>query len=322
MTATLPDIPILMAALAFLTIFLITLGISQYFRQHAKKRELIKRIRQDDEGWDPPSEQNPSSKTAGKLQSGILSFLGSLGKRAASEKSADYPQIKMRFLKAGFRRANVPAAFWGTKTLLAIGLPVGFLLTRITVLKIFSLNGTLAICVCLALSGFYLPDIWLRIRTARRKDKMVKGLPDALDLLVVCVEAGMGLDSAISRVGEEIRLSNKTLSDELKLLNLELRAGMSRRAALRNLALRTDIDDVNNLVTLLIQTDRFGTSVAKALRVYSDTFRTKRYQRAEEIAAKIPVKLVFPLILFIFPSLFVAIMGPAAIRLYEVLLAR
>jgi tight adherence protein C len=311
-----------MAALAFLTIFLVAIGISQYVRQHARKRELIEKIRQDDEGWEPPSEQNPSAKNGGKLQSRVLNFLGSLGKRAASEKSSDYPQIKMRFLKAGFRRANVPAVFWGTKTLLAIGLPVAFLLTRFTVLKIFSLNGTLAICLCLALFGFYFPDIWLRIRTARRREKMIKGLPDALDLLVVCVEAGMGLDSAISRVGEEIKLSNKTLSDELKLLNLELRAGMSRRAALRNLALRTDIDDVNNLVTLLIQTDRFGTSVSKALRVYSDTFRTKRYQRAEEIAAKIPVKLVFPLILFIFPSLFVAIMGPAVIRIYEVLLAR
>jgi len=322
MTSTLPDIPVLMAVLAFLTLFLVTIGISQYVRQHAKKRELIEKIRQDDAGWDPPSEQNPSAKTAGKFQSGILNFLGSLGKRAAAEKTADVPQIKMRFLRAGFRRANVPAVFWGIKTLLAIGLPAGFLLTRITVLKIFSLNGTLAICVCLALAGFYLPDIWLRIRTAYRKDKIVKGLPDALDLLVVCVEAGMGLDSAINRVGEEIRLSNKTLSDELRLLNLELRAGMSRRAALRNLALRTDIDDLNNLVTLLIQTDRFGTSISKALRVYSDTFRTKRYQRAEEIAAKIPVKLVFPLILFIFPSLFVAIMGPAAIRLYEVFLAR
>jgi len=322
MTSTLPDIPVLMAVLAFLTLFLVTIGISQYVRQHAKKRELIEKIRQDDAGWDPPSEQHPLSKPAGRFQSGILNFLGSLGKRAAAEKTADVPQIKMRFLRAGFRRANVPAVFWGIKTLLAVGLPAGFLLTRITVLKIFSLNGTLAICVCLALAGFYLPDIWLRIRTAYRKDKIVKGLPDALDLLVVCVEAGMGLDSAINRVGEEIRLSNKTLSDELRLLNLELRAGMSRRAALRNLALRTDIDDLNNLVTLLIQTDRFGTSISKALRVYSDTFRTKRYQRAEEIAAKIPVKLVFPLILFIFPSLFVAIMGPAAIRVYEVFLAK
>jgi tight adherence protein C len=119
-----------------------------------------------------------------------------------------------------------------------------------------------------------------------------------------------------------MKLNNKALSDEFKLLNLELRAGKSRRDALQNLALRTDIEEVSNLVTLLIQTDRFGTSVAKALKVYSDAFRTKRFQKAEEIAAKIPVKLVFPTILFIFPSLFVAIMGPAAIRIYEMFLAK
>jgi tight adherence protein C len=127
----------------------------------------------------------------------------------------------------------------------------------------------------------------------------------------------MGLDAAIRRVGEEINLTNKYLSDELKLLNAELRAGKSRKDALRNLAIRTDLEDLNSLVTLLIQTDKFGTSVARALRVYSDTFRTKRYQKAEELAAKIPVKLVFPCILFIFPSLFVAILGPALVRVYE-----
>jgi tight adherence protein C len=132
----------------------------------------------------------------------------------------------------------------------------------------------------------------------------------------------MGLDAAINRVGEEMKLTNKALSDEFKLLNLELRAGKSRRDALQNLALRTDIEEVSNLVTLLIQTDKFGTSVAQALRVYSDAFRTERFQKAEEIAAKIPVKLVFPTILFIFPSLFVAIMGPAMIRVYETFLAK
>jgi tight adherence protein C len=130
----------------------------------------------------------------------------------------------------------------------------------------------------------------------------------------------MGLDSAINRVGKEIRLSNKPWSDELKLYNLELRAGKLRRQALKDLAVRTDIEDMNGLSTMLIQTDKFGTSMADTLRVYADTFRTKRYQRAEEIAAKLPVKLVFPLIVFILPSLFVALVGPAAIRIFQVLL--
>ncbi|MBW1745721.1 MAG: type II secretion system F family protein, partial [Deltaproteobacteria bacterium] len=161
--------------------------------------------------------------------------------------------------------------------------------------------------VFLALLGYLLPDIWLRMKTSARKNKISKGVPDLLDLLVVCVEAGMGLDSAIYRVAQEIKLSNKILGDELNILNLEIRAGKTREKALRNMADRIDLEDVRSLVTLLIQTEKFGTSIAQSLRVFSDSFRTKRYQKAEEIAAKLPVKLMLPLILFIFPSLFVAI---------------
>ncbi|MGD9306593.1 MAG: type II secretion system F family protein, partial [Desulfobacterales bacterium] len=170
--------------------------------------------------------------------------------------------------------------------------------------------------------AYYLPDIWLRQKTDKRKERLLKALPDALDLLVICVEAGMGLDEGVNRVAQEIRLTSPDLSDEFKLLNLELRAGKERPDALRNLALRTDIEEMKNLVTLLIQADKFGTSVATTLRVYSDTFRTQRMQKAEELAAKIPVKLVFPLILFIFPSLFVAILGPAVIRIFRNIILR
>jgi tight adherence protein C len=177
-----------------------------------------------------------------------------------------------------------------------------------------------AFLVLLALAGFYLPNGWLLLKTARRQEKIRDGFADALDLLVVCVEAGMGLDGAIHRTAKEIALDSKVLSEELTLMNLELRAGKSRRDALKNLAMRTGIEDVNSLVTLLIQTDKLGTSVAQALRVYSDTFRTKRYMKAEEQAAKIPVKLTIPMILFIFPALLIAIMGPAFIRIGEALL--
>ena len=166
--------------------------------------------------------------------------------------------------------------------------------------------------------GFYLPDFFLSIRIGRRKDKIAKGLPDALDLLVVCVEAGMGLDAAINRVAEELRLSNRHFSDELKLYNLELRAGKSRQDALKNLTLRTDLEDLKSLTTLLIQADKFGTGVTQALRVYSDSFRTRRYLRAEEVAAKMPLKLIVILILCIFPALFVVILGPPLLRLLEV----
>lgn len=180
----------------------------------------------------------------------------------------------------------------------------------------------LAICFLFALMGFYLPDIWLRIKTMKRKAKIMEALPDALDLLVICVEAGLGLDAAINRVAQEIALRSDVLSDELKLMNLEMRAGKLRQDALRNLAKRTDLDAINSLVTLLIQTEKFGTSIAQALKVYSESFRLERYQKAEEVASKLPIKLLFPLIFFIFPSLFVVILGPAVIRFYEVILMK
>ncbi|MEJ2658516.1 MAG: type II secretion system F family protein [Desulfobacterales bacterium] len=225
--------------------------------------------------------------------------------------------MRIQFLRAGIKRKNAGTIFWGSKCFFCIFLPAVFFMCRLTVFEIFSDHITVGIAILVALAGFYLPDLWLTIKSDIRKEKLLEGIPDALDLLVVCVEAGMGLDGAIHRVSEETKLTNPILSDELKLLNLELRAGKSRQDALRNLALRTNIDAMNSLVTLLIQTDKFGTSVAKALRVFSDSFRNQRYQKAEEFAAKIPVKLVLPLILFIFPSLFVIIIGPGAIRIYE-----
>jgi tight adherence protein C len=174
--------------------------------------------------------------------------------------------------------------------------------------------------VLLGLLGFYLPNLWLKIKTSARQDKILEGFPDALDLMVVCVEAGLGLDAAINRVGEEMKLRNRLVSEEFRLLGLELRAGKLRRDALHNLGLRTGLEEVKSLMTLLIQTDKFGTSIAQALTVHADSMRTTRFQRAEEMAAKLPVKLVFPLILFIFPALFVVIVGPAAIKIYRVLL--
>jgi tight adherence protein C len=198
-------------------------------------------------------------------------------------------------------------------------LPLIFSALRIWVFQLMTYQLTLLCGVISALLGFYIPDIWLRQKTDKRKIKILHALPDALDLLVICVEAGMGLDSAIYRVSEETKLNSPELSDELQLMNLELRAGKQRKAALKNLALRTNLEELSSLVTLLIQTDQFGTSMADALRIYSDSFRTQRYQKAEEKAAQLPVKLVFPLLIFIFPALFVVLLGPAAISIYRAL---
>jgi tight adherence protein C len=167
------------------------------------------------------------------------------------------------------------------------------------------------LAIFLGMVGFYLPNLWVKLRISSRKDKIQRGLPDALDLMVVCVEAGSGMDVALSRTAEEMRKTNSVLADELGLVNLEIRAGKGRQDALKNLAWRTDLEDVNNLTTLLIQTERFGTSIAQALRVHSDFMRTKRFQRAEELAQKMPIKLIFPLALFILPMFLLITLGPA-----------
>jgi tight adherence protein C len=307
---------IMISASTFVSLFLLFVGILYYVNERAKKLKLLKKIATGEQ----ISDQGVLvSKTNRTMPAGILNLLGRLGKRVASKNSVDYSRMRVQFLRAGFRRQEVLYIFWGIRCFLGILLPGTFFVFRVTVFEIVSLPLTVAILVFLTFLGSYLPEIWLRMRIARRKERISEGFANVLDLLVVCVEAGMGLDAAMNRVGQEIELSSNAWSEELKLFNLELRAGKSRRDALRNLAIRTNVEDVNSLATTLIQTDKFGTSLAQSLRVYSDSFRTKRYQMAEEIAAKLPIKLVFPAILFVFPSLFVVLTGPAAIRVYQVL---
>ena len=314
------DIPLLVSASALLTFCLFLAGISRYLHQRAEKRRLVGKIQQGGEYWDGLTAEGSPSVSEGVVKKPILNFLNSLGKRVAPDTSKEYSRMRIKFLRAGLRQANILTVFWGAKSFLAFLLPACFLLLRISVFRVLSQPGSVSICVILALLGFYLPDIWLGRKIARRKNKVAKGIPDALDLLVVCVEAGMGLDAAINRVGEEIKLTNNDLSEELKLLNLELRAGKSRQDALRALAVRTDIEDLSNLVTLLIQTDKFGTDVVRALRVYSDSFRTKRQQRAEEIAAGIPTKLIFPMVFCFFIPLFSLMVAPAFIQFYQMVI--
>jgi len=316
-----PNIKLFISSFTFFSLFLFCFGIVQYIRQREKRKEFLQKISGfGQSGMIQYEVSNKTTRNPG-IFNPALNFFRFLGERVFS-KSSDESRMRIRFLRAGIRTENAGMIYWGAKCFFSLCLPAIFFICRFSVLKVLNNHITVGLAVLIALAGFYLPDIWLNIKSDLRKEKLFEGLPDALDLLVVCVEAGMGLDGAIHRVAEETKLTNPVLSDELKLLNLELRAGKSRQDALRNLALRTNIDAMNSLVTMLIQTDKFGTSVAKALRVFSDSFRTQRYQKAEEFAAKMPVKLIFPLIFFIFPSLFVIIVGPAAIRIYENILMR
>jgi tight adherence protein C len=229
----------------------------------------------------------------------------------------DTSALRLRLIQAGYPQATAVPMYLGAR----IGLPL--LMGGSLALLLPALGQPWTTSVILgvwgALFGFIAPTFIVRSRITRRQKQMQKALPDALDLLVVCVEAGLGLNQAMVRVAEEIERVSPVLSEQVGLVNLEIRAGTPRDEAFRNLGHRTGVQDIKSLMAMLIQTDRFGTSIAQALRTHADTMRTKRRQRAEEAAAKTTIKLVFPLVLFIFPALFVIILGPALIQIFEAL---
>jgi tight adherence protein C len=237
-----------------------------------------------------------------------LKKLGNAVPRSPSEMG----KLQQRLVTAGYRNNEAVAIFFGIRVGVALVL-FGLFATPI----LFRPNLMIALGGCGL--GYLLPGMVLGRMAKRRQHRIRLGLPDALDLLVVSVEAGLGLDQAIQRVGDELAFAHPELADELRLINLELRAGKARSEALRNLGERTGVDDIISLVAMLIQTDKFGTSVAQSLRVHSETSRTKRRQRAEEAAAKTGVKMVFPLVFCIFPAIWVVTIGPAAIKFVQVL---
>lgn len=303
---------LLIAGFIFALVMLLGFLAYYYSDLSRKKRSVRERIEKE-----VTPEKNEDSLEDRTPQGFLLRLVSRLGESLKPAKEADVTKARMRLIRAGFRGENGQVILYGFKAFMAVLLALFIVVLKFAVMKALPVQQFLMFLMLFAAAGFYLPDLYLHLRTEERKRKIFEGFPDALDLMVVCVEAGMGLDAAIKRVGDEIALQHKVLGEEFKILSLELRVGKPRAEALRNMAMRTDLEDISGLVTLLIQTDRFGTRVAQALRVHSDAMRTKRYLRAEEMAAKLPVKMVFPLILFIFPALFVTIIGPAVIRIYR-----
>jgi tight adherence protein C len=216
-------------------------------------------------------------------------------------------------------RKRMAAAGYHSPKSLVVFAAVSLLTPIVVALSTWITFGTNLLIIALAAAiGWLLPGMVLARLIERRKTQIQNGLPDALDLLIVCVEAGCALDQAIVKASEELEITYPALTDELRMITTEVRAGKPRLEAFRNFAARTKVDDVQSLVALLVQTDKFGTSIAQALRTHAETSRTKRRQRAEERAAKIGVKLVFPLVLFLFPALYVVILGPAVIQYFNV----
>jgi len=252
--------------------------------------------------------ENEQEKPKFQALIGVVKRLGEKAPRSMNEMGS----LRQRLVQAGYRRDEALTVFFGIRVMFALALFVLFSTSFVVKANLMLALGGLGL-------GYLLPGMVLARLAKRRAHRIRLSLADALDLLVVSVEAGLGLDQALQRVGAELSSAYPDLSDELRLVNLELRAGKARAEALRNLGQRSGVDDLNSLVTMLIQTDKFGTSVAQSLRVYSETLRTKRRQRAEEAAAKTGVKMVFPLVFCIFPAIWVVTIGPAAIKFMTVL---
>ncbi|HEV8204508.1 MAG TPA: type II secretion system F family protein [Pyrinomonadaceae bacterium] len=226
-------------------------------------------------------------------------------------------KLQKQLMHAGYRSAESPIIFRAIHIACMAGLPL--LVTGVCALTARPLNRAVIFIIIAFVAGFFLPRYFLN-RMIKKRQRLVRwGLADALDLMVISVEAGLGLNAAMVKVSSELREVHPPVATEFELANLEIRVGRERDEALRNLAERTGVDDLHSLVAMLIQTDKFGTSIAKGLRVFSDSLRTKRRQRAEQEAQKAAVKLLLPLACFLFPTLFIAILGPAALNLMDTL---
>ncbi|HXV21360.1 MAG TPA: type II secretion system F family protein [Desulfuromonadales bacterium] len=307
---------ILILVLTFLAVVLLVGGLAYLLINRDRVGERLSKLLAQ-----PKSDQLLQPKKARLVEKdpdGLAASISrSLHKLVLATPAGETSSIRLRLMQAGMRSKQAFANFLCLKIGGALLLSLFFLLSSL-VLKITV--ERVGIMILLAVFGFFLPDIVLFLKIQKRKTALARAFPDALDLMVVCVEAGLGLDMTFKRVGEEIRSISKDLSDEFLLTNLEIRSGRPRDESFKNMSVRTGVPEIGQLMTMIIQTNRFGTSIGKALRVHSDSMRTKRRQTAEETAAKAAVKLLFPLVFFIFPALFVVILGPGVIQIIRILL--
>lgn len=302
---------LIFAALVFALVLMLSLVVLSRWLPDPGRERLIRLGHQN-----PDASQQSSFWQQAETR--LLSTLLWLGPWTAglSGGEGDTPSaLRLRFGHAGWRSPVALQLYFISKTLLTLLLPA--LAWSVLDAQGWPANTLLrlALVIAAAALGYYLPDAVLKLRIQRRQLELLHAFPDALDLLRLCVQAGLGLDAAIERVGREMRHARPVLSDEFALTGLALRAGSSRAEALRNLSQRVGLKDIDAMVSMLIQADRFGTSVSESLAVYADSLRTQRRQRAEEAAAKLPVKLLIPLIFCVFPSLLTVLLGPVVVTL-------
>jgi tight adherence protein C len=294
------------SALLFLAVVLGVLGIASALQPDPARRRLGRLAASVPAGLDPADTRSGSRLDA------FGETLGRIGLRLGRSPNG---RLRQRLNEAGFRRPGALARFLGLQLVLAAGLPALLLLVP----DLWSLGYTRAMAglVCAAAIGFAIPSWLLDRRRARRALEIDHGLPDVLDLMVVCVEAGLGLAASLTRVAREFARSHPVLSQEFELVHLECRAGKRTTDALRAMAERNDVSDLRSLVAMLVQTERFGTSLADSLRIHADSMRVRRMQRAEEAAQRAPVRMLFPAALFIFPATLMVTIGPGLIALFD-----
>jgi tight adherence protein C len=286
------------------------------YRPQSAATERLRRLGGSNEGSITQSAQSvviPEDSPATELAQRLAQPLNKLLPPSATEAK----KLQKKLMHAGFRSAESPIIYRAIQLASMAGFPL--VVAGVCALTGRALNDAVIYIIVAFVAGFFLPRYMLNRIISKRQRLIRWGLADALDLMVVSVEAGLGLNAAMVKVASELKDVHTPVAIEFELANLEIRVGRDRDEALRNLAERTGVDDLRSLVAMLIQTDKFGTSIAKGLRVFSDSLRTKRRQRAEQAAQKAAVKLLFPLACFLFPTLFIAILGPAFLNLIDVM---
>lgn len=258
-----------------------------------------------------PGQKSQWAQTIGKIA-------GPFAKLSTPTGDWDKSPLRVKFFNAGIRGEDASLVYFAAKTLL----PLVFAGLTFLILRTLDQSSTtlLFYVMLAALLGCYLPNVLLYLKIKSRQREIFENFPDAADLMLVCIEAGLGLDAGLTKVAEEIQIKSVALAEELHLTNLEIRAGGTREKSLHNLALRTGVEEIGTFAVMLTQADKFGTSIGESLRIFSDELRHKRQVRAEELAAKVPTKMLFPLVVCIFPSIIMVIMGPAAIQIIRTIL--
>jgi tight adherence protein C len=289
------------------------------FTYTSTRREMQERFAKSKAGLAPLVRRDSKGSNLKEQALDIISSFGkmTLGKDKEKPKISD---LRLTLIQAGFRYTNAVAVFYGIKAISTIVLPLFYLAYVMGASKVSTIN--LSIAMAAAALGYYLPNYLLKRALNKRQDRIDRALPDVLDLMIVSMEAGLSLQSTLNHVAEEVLRISKDFYRELRITNAELRTGIPRDNALKNLGERTGVQSVKSLIALMIQSEKMGASIAQSLRTHADFVRVQRAQRAEELAAKMPIKIIFPTLLCIFPAIFIVILGPAAIQIYHVLLKK